>query len=177
MFYKDEKLAILIDGPNTYSASRALGFDVDYKLLRQEFLHRGRLLRISYYTVLHETGDDYSPMRPMLDWMNYNGFHVVTKPGKSFSNDDGPRHKGRISMNLAVEAFELTKSVDHIVLFSGDGEFTPLVELIKRSGVRTTVISTINSNPGFVADDLRRAADHYIDLDDLSETIQRPPRS
>ncbi len=79
MFYKDERLALFIDGSNLYAAAKALGFDIDYKLLRQEFMRRGKLLRAFYYTALLEN-DDYSPIRPLVDWLHYNGFTMVTKP-------------------------------------------------------------------------------------------------
>ena len=177
MFYKDEKIALLIDGPNTYSACKALGFDLDFKLLRKEFLQRGKLLRITFFAVLRDDADEYSPLRPVLDWMSYNGFKVVTRTARSFGNEyGGTRHKGSISIDFAIEAVELSRSVDHLVLFTGDGDYTPLVEHVKREGVRTTVVSTIKSETPFASDSLRRAADHFIDLDSLAETIQRPPR-
>lgn len=176
MFYSDERLALLIDGSNLYAAAKALGFDIDYKLLRQEFMRRGKLLRALYYTALLES-DDYSPIRPLVDWLNYNGFAMVTKPAKEFIDSQGRRKiKGNMDIELAVDAMELAPRVDHIVLFSGDGDFRPLVASLQRQGVRVSVVSTIRSQPPMIADDLRRQADNFIDLDDLKDVIGRPPR-
>ena len=178
MFYSDERLALLIDGSNLYAAAKALGFDIDYKLLRQEFMRRGKLLRALYYTALLES-DDYSPIRPLVDWLNYNGFAMVTKPAKEFIDSQGRRKiKGNMDIELAIDVMEmeLAPRVDHIVLFSGDGDFRPLVASLQRQGVRVSVVSTIRSQPPMIADDLRRQADNFIDLDDLKDVIGRPPR-
>ena len=176
MFYKDERLALFIDGANLFAASKALGFDIDYKLLRQEFLRRGKLLRAFYYTALLEN-EEYSPIRPLVDWLNYNGFTMVTKPAREFTDSHGRRRiKGNMDVELAVNAMELAPRLDHAVLFSGDGDFRPLVEALQRQGVRVSVVSTIRSQPPMIADELRRQADNFIELDDLREVIGRPPR-
>jgi uncharacterized LabA/DUF88 family protein len=176
MFYRDERLALFIDGSNLYAAAKALGFDIDYKLLRQEFMRRGKLLRAFYYTALLEN-DDYSPIRPLVDWLNYNGFSMVTKPAKEYTDSQGRRKvKGNMDIELTVDAMELAPRVDHIVLFSGDGDFRPLVESLQRQGVRVSVVSTIRSQPPMIADELRRQADNFIELDELKEVIGRPPR-
>ena len=176
MFYKDERLALFIDGSNLYAAAKTLGFDIDYKLLRQEFMRRGKLLRAFYYTALLEN-DEYSPIRPLVDWLNYNGFSMVTKPAKEYTDSMGRRKvKGDMDIELAVDAMELAPRVDHIVIFSGDGDFRPLVESLQRQGVRVSVVSTIRSQPPMISDDLRRQADKFIELDDLRDVIGRPPR-
>jgi uncharacterized LabA/DUF88 family protein len=176
MFYKDERLALFIDGANLFAASKALGFDIDYKLLRQEFLRRGKLLRAFYYTALLEN-DEYSPIRPLVDWLNYNGYTMVTKPAREFTDSTGRRRvKGNMDVELAVNAMELAHRLDHVVLFSGDGDFRPLVEALQRQGVRVSVVSTIRSQPPMIADELRRQADNFIELDELREVIGRPPR-
>ena len=177
MFYTDERLVLLIDGPNLYGATKALGFDIDYKLLRQEFMRRGRLLRAFYYTALLEN-EEYSPLRPLADWLHYNGFAMVTKPAKEFIDGQGRRRvKGNMDVEIAVDAMELAPHVDHVVLFSGDGDFRPLVEGLQRQGVRVSVVSTIRSQPSMIADELRRQADSFIELDDLKDVIGRPPRA
>ncbi len=176
MFYKDERLALFIDGSNLYAAAKSLGFDIDYKLLRQEFMRRGRLLRAMYYTALLEN-DEYSPIRPLVDWLNYNGFTMVTKPAKEYTDSMGRRKvKGNMDIELAVDAMELAPRVDHIVIFSGDGDFSPLVACLQRMGVRVSVVSTIRSQPPMISDELRRQADNFIELDDLRDVIGRPPR-
>ncbi|MEE9429025.1 MAG: NYN domain-containing protein [Paracoccaceae bacterium] len=176
MFYRDERLALFIDGANLYAAAKALGFDIDYKLLRQEFVRRGKMLRAFYYTALLEN-DEYSPIRPLVDWLNYNGFTMVTKPAKEYIDSQGRRKvKGNMDIELAVNALELAPHVDHIVLFSGDGDFRPLVESLQRQGVRVSVVSTIRSQPPMISDELRRQADNFIELDDLKDVVGRPMR-
>ncbi len=176
MFYHDERLALFIDGANLYAAAKALGFDVDYKLLRQEFVRRGKMLRAFYYTALLEN-DDYSPIRPLVDWLHYNGFTMVTKPAKEYIDSQGRRKvKGNMDIELAVNALELAPHVDHIVLFSGNGDFRPLVESLQRQGVRVSVVSTIRSQPPMISDDLRRQADNFIELEELKDVVGRPIR-
>lgn len=176
MFYRDERLALFIDGANLYAAAKALGFDIDYKLLRAEFMRRGKMLRAFYYTALLES-DDFSPIRPLVDWLNYNGFTMVTKPAKEYIDSQGRRKvKGNMDIELCVDAIELAPHVDHMVLFSGDGDFRPLVECVQRKGVRVSVVSTIRSQPPMISDELRRQADNFIELDELKDVIGRPPR-
>ena len=176
MFYRDERLALLIDGSNLYAAAKALGFDIDYKSLRTEFMRRGKLLRALYYTAILEN-DEYSPIRPLVDWLNYNGFNMVTKPAKEYTDGMGRRKvKGNMDIELCVDAMELAPHVDHIVIFSGDGDFRPLVESLQRKGVRVSVVSTIRSQPPMISDELRRQVDNFIELDELRDVIGRPPR-
>lgn len=177
MFYRDERLALFIDGSNLYAATKALGFDIDYKLLRSEFMRRGKMVRAFYYTALIEN-EEYSPIRPLVDWLDYNGFTLVTKPAKEFTDSTGRRKvKGNMDIELSIDAMEMADHVEHIVLFSGDGDFRPLVNAIQRKGVRVSVVSTIRSQPPMIADDLRRQADNFIELDELREVIGRPPRN
>lgn len=175
VFYKDERLAIFIDGANLYGTARALGFDIDYKKLVDLFSKRGRLIRAYYYTTLLED-QEYSPIRPLIDWLDYNGYTMVTKPLREYTDSQGRRRlKGSIDIDLAIDAMEIADRVDHILLFSGDGDFRRLVEALQRRGVRISVISTVKLQPPMVSDDLRRMADNFIDLLDLAPHIQRAP--
>lgn len=177
MFYRDERLALFIDGSNLYAAAKSLGFDIDYKLLRTEFMRRGKLLRAFYYTALLEN-DEYSPIRPLVDWLNYNGFTMVTKPAKEYTDSMGRKKvKGNMDIELAVNAMELAPHVDHMVIFSGDGDYRPLVESLQRQGVRVSVVSTIRSHPPMISDELRRQADNFIELDELRDVVGRPIRN
>lgn len=176
MFYRDERLALFIDGSNLYAAAKALEFDIDYKLLRTEFMRRGKMLRAFYYTALLEN-DEFSPIRPLVDWLNYNGFTMVVKNAKEFVDSAGRRKvKGNMGIEIAVDAMELAPHIDHIVIFSGDGDYRPLVESLQRQGVRVSVVSTIRSQPPMISDELRRQADNFIELDELRDVIGRPPR-
>jgi len=171
--YPQDRVAIFIDGANLYSAAKALGFDIDFRRLRAEMASRGRLIRAFYYTAVIED-QEYSPVRPLVDWLDYNGFTVVTKPTKEFTDSAGRRKiKGNMDIELAIDMMEMASHLDHIVLFSGDGDFRSLVDAVQRRGVRVTVVSTLRSQPPMVADDLRRQADSFVDLVDLQPLIQR----
>ena len=173
MFYPQERLALFIDGANLYSAARSLGFDIDYKRLLTLFQSKGRLIRAFYYTALIED-QDYSPIRPLIDWLDYNGYTMVTKPIKEFTDVNGRRKvKGSTDIDLAIDMMDMADRLDHVVLFSGDGDFRRLVEAVQRRSVRVTVVSTIRSQPPMVSDDLRRQADAFVDLQDLMPQIQR----
>jgi len=173
IFYQEERLAMFIDGANLYAAARALGFDIDYKRLLDMFASKGRLIRAFYYTALVED-QEYSPIRPLVDWLDYNGYTMVTKPTKEFTDASGRRKiKGNMDIELAIDVMEMAEHVDHILLFSGDGDFRRLVEAVQRKGVRVSVISTVRSQPPMVADELRRQADNFIELQDLAGTIAR----
>lgn len=172
-FYAEEKLALFIDGSNLYAAARALEFDIDYRKLLQWSAQQGRLVRAFYYTALIED-QEYSPIRPLVDWLDYNGYSMVTKPTKEFVDAQGRRKvKGNMDIELAIDMMEMADHVDHIMLFSGDGDFRRLIEAVQRKGVRVTVVSTIKSTPPMVADELRRQADHFLDLDILADEIMR----
>jgi len=172
-FYTHEKVAIFIDGANLYSSARALDFDIDYKALLKCFAQRGRMARAFYYTALIDD-QEFSPIRPLVDWLDYNGYSMVTKPTKEFTDEHGrKRIKGNMDIELAIDMMELAESVDHIVLFSGDGDFRRLIEAVQRKGVRVTVVSTLRSNPPMVSDDLRRQANHFLDLEELVPYISR----
>jgi uncharacterized LabA/DUF88 family protein len=170
-----EKTALFIDGANLYATTKNLGFDIDYKRLLKEFQSRGNVLRAFYYTALVED-QEYSSIRPLLDWLDYNGYTVVTKPAKEFTDSTGRRKiKGNMDIELAVDVMELAEHLDHVVLFSGDGDFRPLVESVQRKGVRVTVVSTVATQPAMIADELRRQADIFLDLTELSARIGRDP--
>jgi uncharacterized LabA/DUF88 family protein len=175
MAVQTEKIALFIDGANLYATAKALGFDIDYKRLLREFQSRGYLMRAFYYTAVIED-QEYSSIRPLIDWLDYNGYSVVTKATKEFVDQTGRRKvKGNMDIELAVDAMELAGSIDQMVLFSGDGDFRSLVEAMQRRGVRVVVVSTITSQPPMVADELRRQCDQFIDIVELQGKIGRDP--
>ncbi|WJS87328.1 NYN domain-containing protein [Paracoccus sp. TOH] len=176
MFFRGERTALFIDGANLYGAAKGLGFDIDFRLLRQEFGRCGKMIRAYYYTAILEN-DDYSALRPLTDWLVYNGYTLISKPAREYTDGFGRRKiKGNMDVELTVDALELAPRIEHAVLFSGDGDFRPLVEALQRQGVRVTVVSTMLTQPTMVSDDLRRQADHFIELDFLRQVIGRPPR-
>jgi uncharacterized LabA/DUF88 family protein len=166
-----EKLALFIDGQNLHFTAKGLGFNIDFKRFLAEFKTRGVLVRAYYYTIIAE---EFQTTRPLIDWLDYNGFTVRTNSVKEFDDGEGRRKfKRNIGIELAVDAFEIAKHVDHIVLFSGDGDFRPLVEAIQSLGPRVTVVSSMRTKPAMVADELRRQADTFLELDDLKASIGR----
>ena len=172
-FNKNERVALFIDGANLYSAARALGFDIDYRRLLKVFREKGRLLRAYYYTALVE---DQESIRPLIDWLDYNGYTMVTKPAKGFTDAMGRRKiKGNMDIELAIDVLEMAEHLDHVILFSGDGDFRRLVEAVQRRGLRVSVVSTIKSSPPMVADELRRQADDFVELAELAPLIARNP--
>ena len=167
------RIALFIDGANLHATSKALGFDIDYKRLLKEFQNQGTLLRAFYYTAIIED-QEYSSLRPLVDWLDYNGYTVVTKATKEFVDANGRRKvKGSMDIELAIDALELAAHIDQMVLFSGDGELRSLVEAMQRRNVRVTVVSTISSQPPMIADELRRQADVFTDLNELRSKVSR----
>ena len=172
-FYPSEKVALFIDGANLYAAARTLNFDIDYRKLRTVFAKHTNLVCAFYYTALLED-QEYSPLRPLVDWLDYNGFTMVTKPAKEFVGHDGRRKvKGNMDIELAIDMMEMAGFIDHAVLFSGDGDFRSLLEAVQRRGLRCTVVSTIKTQPPMIADELRRQADRFIELQTLQPLIGR----
>jgi uncharacterized LabA/DUF88 family protein len=168
-----QKIAVFIDGANLYATAKSLGFDIDYRKLLKEFQSRGSLVRAFYYTALIED-QEYSSIRPLVDWLDYNGFTVVTKPAREFTDALGRRKvKGNMDIELAVDAMELAPHIDQMILFSGDGDFRSVVEAVQRRGVRVTVFSTVATQPPMISDDLRRQADEFIDLMTMQNKIGR----
>ena len=169
------RVGLFIDGANLYATAKALGFDIDYRRLLADFQNRGTLVRAYYYTAIIED-QEYSSIRALIDWLNYNGYTVVTKATKEFIDAGGRRKvKGSMDIELAVDAMELTEHIDQMVLLSGDGDFRSLVAAVQRRGVRVTVVSSIATQPPMVADVLRRQADVFIDLRELQPKISRDP--
>jgi uncharacterized LabA/DUF88 family protein len=172
-FYPTERVALFIDGANLYATAKSLGFDIDYKKLLRLFRGKVQLIRALYYTALADE-QEYSSIRPLIDWLDYNGFSMVTKPSKEFVDASGRRRiKGNMDIELAVDAMRLADNLDHIVIFSGDGDFRSLVLALQQMGKRVSVVSTLQTQPPMIADELRRQADQFLDLADLEREIGR----
>ncbi len=171
--HPNERIALFIDGANLYATAKALGFDIDYKALLREFSSKGRFIRALYFTALMED-QEFSPIRPLIDWLDYNGYTMITKPTKEFTDAAGRRKiKGNMDIELAVHVMDMMNNLDHIVLFSGDGDFRSLVETVQRRGKRVTVVSTLASQPPMIADELRRQADQFVDIANMESIISR----
>lgn len=171
----DDKTAIFIDGANLYKTARNLGFDIDYKRLLQKAREECRLVRSSYYTAIQEDKDqDYSPLRPLIDWLDYNGFHMVTKTAREYLDATGKkRFRGTVDVELAVDLVEAAAYLDCIVLFTGNGDFRHAIEKAQAKGCRVVCVSTMKTQPPMASDDIRRQADLFVDLTDLEGGIAR----
>lgn len=173
-FYSTDRIALFIEGANLYSAAKALNIDIDYKRLLEEFRKRGILMRAYYYTAIIDD-QEYSPIRPLVDWLDYNGFTLVTKSAREYTDAQGrKRVKGDMDVEMTCDVMELSDKLDHVVLFTGDGDFKELVTRIQAKGVRVSVVSTLKTNPPMISDDLRRQADAFIELSDLASMVGRP---
>lgn len=172
--YPTDRLALFIDGANLHSATKALNADLDFKRMLEGFREKAVLVRAYYYTAVVE-GEEFSAVRPLVDWLGYNGFSVVTKPAKRFTDAQGhSRIKGNMDMEIAVDMLELAPRIHHAILFSGDGDFRRLVQAVQAHGTRVTVVSTLRSQPPQIADELRRQADDFVELADLLVDYGRP---
>jgi len=175
MFDSREKISLFIDGDNIYATSKKLGFDIDYRKLLKAFQKRCYLLRAYYYTALVED-QEHSSIHPLIDWLDYNGYRVITKAAKEFTRANGRRKvKGNMDIELTIDAMELSDTVDHFVIFSGNGDFRSLVEALQRKGRKVSVVSTLSTQPAMISDELRRQADHFIDLISLKNEVGRAP--
>ena len=172
---EEDKCAIFIDGANLYKTARTLGFDIDYKALLKKTQQESRLIRASYYTAMQEDRDqDYSPLRPLVDWLDYNGYNMVTKLAREFTDAQGKRRfKGSIDIELVVDLLNLSEKLDAAVIFTGNGDFRAAIEAVQAKGVKVTLVSTVKTSPPMAGDDIRRQADHFVDLADLEGTIGR----
>lgn len=174
MFYKDERIAVFIDGKSLFSCSKSLGFDIDFKLFRQEFARRGKLTKLAYFTTLIDN-DEFSSVKPLVDWLSYNGYNTFTRLVKEYVDSSGRRKvNGNTSVEMAVSVLDTVPFVDHIVIVTGDSDFKPLVESVQRHGVRVSIVSSIQVQPAMLSDELRRQADNFIELADLRSVIGKP---
>ena len=148
--------------------------DLDFRKMLDGFRQQSNLIRAYYYTAVIE-GEEFSSIRPLVDWLGYNGFSVVTTPVKRFTDAQGhTKTKGNMDIEIAVDMLEMAPHMDHAILFSGDGDFRRVVQAVQAKGVRVTVVSTMKSQPPMIADELRRQADAYVDLADRLDDWGRP---
>lgn len=175
--YSDkERAALLIDGANIYAAGRSLDISIDFKSLLQLFQENMYVIHAYYFTALHEV-DGRIQLKQLVDWLDYNGYIVISKMAKEITRADGSvRVKGNMDVEIVVTALKLANFIDHIILATGDGDFVPLVRELQQRGTRVSVLSTIGGNSPIAADEIRKAANHFIDLEELATTIELPRR-
>lgn len=172
---RSSRTALFIDSASLHAAATALGFDIDFRRLLSEYEDSCHVLRAFYYALTAED-QEYSDARPLLDWLQYNGYTVVAKPMKEYIDANGRRRlKGNIGVDLAVNAIQLASRIDCMVLFSGERRFKPIVQAMQRRGVHVTVVSTVSGETPLLSDGLRRQGDAFVDLATLLPRIRRPP--
>lgn len=172
--------AVLIDGPNLYATLKALELEFNYKTLLTFLSHGVTMAGAPYYFTAVRPEGEYASVRPLLDWLSYNGYHVVQKTVKEFTDSQGAkRMKGNMHVEIVVQAMVLAQSarIDELVLFTGDGDFAFLVKALRDFGVRVIVVSSLQTKPSMVADELRREAAEFWDIDDFPEKVFRQPSS
>lgn len=168
----DERVSFFIEGANFYAAAKTGNVTVDYRKLLSHFEDNSIFKRAYYYTAVAED-QEYNSIKPLLDFLEYNGYSLVTKPLKEFIDGQGRRKtKGSLDVEMTVDMLNACKFSDHIVLFSGDSDFLPVIQEMKRNGIRVTVVSHMET----VADDIRRAADRFVNLMHVAPLIGRPPQ-
>ena len=171
-----DETVILIDGANFWSTCKNLGFDIDYKALLKLLQGHFNLVYVAYYTATVTDSDNVTKIRPILDWLSYNGYRVVEKPAKVIRNRESgevTKIKGNMDVEIAIDAIEAANYVKNIVLFTGDGDFTALLRALQRKGVRVIVVSSTKTPVVMIADELRRQADFFVELETIRDAIER----
>ena len=174
LFYPNERTSIFIDGRSLFHTARKLDFEVDLSKFSQYFASKFQLVRCSYYTPVSE---ERTPLHNILDWLSYNGFTVSTRV---FSPDN---HPPSISSLMSVDIIEQTLgngyagdepyALQHVVIVSGDGDYCPVVKFLKSRSIRVSVMSSLETEPLSISEELRRLADNFIELDDLRSELER----
>jgi uncharacterized LabA/DUF88 family protein len=171
---QSDRTALFLDGASLFSASRKLGFDIDYRMMLKYYTERMNVIRAYYYAAIVDTGDDYTPLKPLTDWLSYNGYNVISKPAKESTDATGIRRiKSDMDIEIAVNMLEMAPRIDHAILFAGDSDFRALIESVQRTGVQVTVVSSLKSTPPVVGDELRRQADYFVELADIAPEFTR----
>ncbi|HOX26223.1 MAG TPA: NYN domain-containing protein [Candidatus Krumholzibacteria bacterium] len=161
-----DKVAIFIDGENIHYSAKHLNMRLDYLKLCRRLAGKRRLLRAYFYTAISAQSEG------KIDFINFlklNGFTVVTREVKSFSEPDATNRSVRsaLDMELAMDIVNLCPHVDTVILCSGDGDFRPLVEAVARRGKHVEVCALRE----MTSTDLIAAADVYVDLGSLKDEI------
>jgi uncharacterized LabA/DUF88 family protein len=168
----EARVALFIDGESLNEATKALGSNVDFRKLRDVFGSQNRLLRAHYYALVPPR--EFVTIKPLLDWLSFNGYSVTEKPLKERVSSNGhARMSGSIAIELTIDALQTAPHVDTIVLVTGDCRYRPLVSEIQMRGVRVIAVSTRAVRPAVISDELVRQVDEFVELADLLPQISR----
>jgi uncharacterized LabA/DUF88 family protein len=166
MFFPGERIAVFVDGANIHATLRQLDFQFDYKLLREFFGDCGELLRSYYYTAMKPDGQNDS-VKPLVDFLQLNGWTTITKPFRYQGEPGEITIKGNLDCEITVDMIRMSEFVDHLVLFSGDGDFRYLIEHLQDRGKRVTVASSRVTKTAVLSNELAKQADNFIELETL----------
>lgn len=155
--HQDQRVGVFIDTQNLYhSAKNLYHARVHFGNMLDDSVSDRRLIRARAYLVTTESGEESA----FLDALTKMGIEAKTKDLQIFY---GGAKKADWDVGLAVDAITASEKLDTIILFTGDGDFVPLVEYLKiHAGCQVEVVSFGRSTSG----KLKEAADHFHDLDD-----------
>jgi len=161
-----DRVAIFIDGENIHYSAKHLNMRMDYLKLCKILAGSRRLVRSYFYTAVSNQSEG------KIDFINFlklNGFKVVTREVKSFSEGDGATRSVRnaLDMQMALDVIEMSEHLDTVVLCTGDGDFRPLVDALVRKGKHVEVCGLRE----MTSTDLIAGSDVYIDLDSLKNQV------
>ncbi len=160
---RDVRVAVFVDVQNLFFSARDLfGGKVDFQKLLHETVRDRKLVAAIAYIAMAEDVD----MSSFLNVLEHLGYYVRVKPMKKRA--DGTL-RGDWKIGMAVDALTLAPKMDVAVFVTGDGEYTELVQALKRFGVLVEVASF----PRNTSKDLRHAADRFLPLGH-SVIIERP---
>jgi uncharacterized LabA/DUF88 family protein len=175
----NKRIALFIDGANFYVSTKVVGFDMDWKRFIEYYEQQGDFIRAYYYSgIIPRVEGEHDSMRGVLDWISYNRFQLRSKPAKVFIDPVTQRRtvKGNMDIEICIDAWNMAPHITDMYLFSGDGDFIPLVEKVQSQGVRVHVISTTDEKNSMCADGLRRQCDNYYELATLVPHFRREAR-
>jgi len=170
--YREDRVALVIDGPNLYGTLKALNRDADFKAIYAYFSAHCRLKNCNYYVALPTT-DEYNPVQKLVDWLGYNGYRVSTKPLRQHIDEEGRRRvRGSMAVEMAIDMAEMAASsnFDRIVLFSGDTDLRYAIEAAQRKGTPVTMVTSLKS----ISDEVRWQADRFVEIESVLDIISKP---
>lgn len=172
--FQRERIGLFVDGTNMFYLAAALHCRIDYVKFLNYFKTRHTFVAYAgYYTAIEEKANGDRPIQPLVDFLSANGYSLVTKMTRSYTQPDGStKLTGNVDVDLACDMLEIAPFLDRAILVSGDGDFARLVTSVQRKGVPVTVVSSKRMR--MLSEDLRKAASTVIDLADIQEEVCIP---
>ena len=147
-----KKIAIFADVQNIYYTTRqAYGRQFNYRKLWQLISAQGEIVAATAYAIARDDDQQHK----FQDALKHIGFEVKLKP--YIQRSDGSA-KGDWDVGITIDVMETAKTVDTVVLLSGDGDFDVLVDKIKRD---YDVVAEVYGVPALTANSLINAASMF----------------